>query len=501
MLKPKNKVNKRIKNKLLPEIEFKKLYYSEISKKDNSPKQNFSYLSIDENDENKNNISDCDLLSISNSSNKNNKKSPILQINKDNDNPFVVYEEIKSYIEKFINDYINEKTSIYFILKEIYNAIIIIIKDFIENNNSSLTENKQNLFVTGDVHTNIKNDKINSSNLELDINSKIVFLLTIQKLNEKIKKLQEEIEFFKNVIEVPKKKKYGHNFVDMFKKKYKEQKVKNKKEEYKYLLCIEEQEKKINTLENELKKKENENLPTETLKLVRCFPNFHQYDFKEDINPKSIPLFQQFQKEKMDKYTQKEILKTPKNFSETIKHKKVLLNNNNNSSNNRTKLFLTNSDFNDIKKNNSVTRKDNVLKINKSKNNNIALYNDNKIINNVLKIKKHIFSNDSNTINYNDGKEQKKLNEILKDYHPKTILDNKKEFFIAHPTLNIAGFVKKKEVKYVGLPKKLIRLKVHKSLEKDIMMTFPSSLNETLLNLEKLRKCKNTINVDNEHKS
>ena len=41
----------------------------------------------------------------------------------------------------------------------------------------------------------------------------------------------------------------------MFKKKYQEQKVKNKKEEYKYLLCIEEQEKKINTLENELKKK------------------------------------------------------------------------------------------------------------------------------------------------------------------------------------------------------------------------------------------------------
>ena len=163
-------------------------------------------------------------------------------------------------------------------------------------------------------------------------------------------------------------------------------------------------------------------------------------------------------------------------------------------------IRLTNSDFNDIKKNNSVTRKDNVLKINKSKNNNIALYNDNKIINNVLKIKKHIFNNNSNTINYNDGKEQKKLNEILKDYHPKTILDNKKEFFIAHPTLNIAGFVKKKEVKYVGLPKKLIRLKVHKSLEKNIMMTFPSSLNETLLNLEKLRKCKNTINVDNEHK-
>ena len=72
MINPKNKVNKRIKNKLLPELEFKKLYYSEISKKDNSPKQNYSYLSIDENDENKNDIfdlNDYDLLSISNTSN------------------------------------------------------------------------------------------------------------------------------------------------------------------------------------------------------------------------------------------------------------------------------------------------------------------------------------------------------------------------------------------------------------------------------------------------
>ena len=145
----------------------------------------------------------------------------ILQINKDNDNDnqLILYEKIKSYIEKFINDYINEKSSIYFILKEIYNAIVIIIKDFIENNNSSLIENKQNLFVTGDEHINIKNDKINSSNLELNINSKIVFLLKIQKLNEKIKKLQEEIQFFKKVIDVPKKRKYRLNFVDMFKKK------------------------------------------------------------------------------------------------------------------------------------------------------------------------------------------------------------------------------------------------------------------------------------------
>ena len=56
---------------------------------------------------------------------------------------------------------------------------------------------------------------------------------------------------------------------------------------------------------------------------------------------------------------------------------------------------------------------------------------------------------------------------------------------------------KKKEVKYVGLPKKIIRLKVHKNLENNMMITFPSSLNETLVNLEKLRNYKNNNYIYN----
>ena len=41
------------------------------------------------------------------------------------------------------------------------------------------------------------------------------------------------------------------------------------------------------------------------------------------------------------------------------------------------------------------------------------------------------------------------------------------------------------------MPKKLLKFKVHKSLEKNALFTFPSSLNETLVNLEKLRKYRN----------
>jgi hypothetical protein len=241
-------------------------------------------------------------------------------------------------------------------------------------------------------------------------------------------------------------------------------------------------------------------LPLETIKSVRCFPNFHQYNVKEDINPKSIPLFQQFQKKKkIDKYFEKEIIKTPKNFS-TIKNQRLLFDN---SGNNRTRLVLTNSDFHKIKQNSTIIKKEKVLNISKVKNYNKSLFNNDNKNNedyNYQKINNHILNTDSNIINNNGEKTPKKINEIIKDYHPKTILDNKKEFFIAHPTLDIAGIVKNKEARYAGLPTKIIRLKVHKNMEKNMIITFPSSLNETLVNLEKLRKCKNMNSVDKDNK-
>ena len=521
MIKPKEKFNIRLKNKLLPEIDseanrFRKLHYSEISKKDNLLKNNDSYISHDESNTFNNNqkyisaLNDLDILTINNSTNNNTKKSPIVEIHKNNKNPINLYDEIKIYLENFINNYINEKSSVAFVLNEILNAIIIIIKDFVDNNknnNSSLIDNKNDIFVTGEEENNTRNyhSKIN---LELGINSKIVFLLKIQKLNNKIKKLKEELDFFKNVIEIPKKGKIGNNFLDLFKKKYMEQKMKSKKEELNYLLCIGEQEKKISSLEKQLNKKEKENLPGDTIKSIRCFPYFHQYDFKEDINPKSIPLFQQFQKEKkVEKSLKNQFFESPKNaknLSNSIKRKKAL--NNNNSSNNRSKLLLTNPEFNKLyKRNNNTnfkTKKDKSMGVDNINSYNISLIKNNKINNeknhkcnnSETKIKKRIINTDSNIINNTKEKNQYTAFDFFKEYFPKTILDNKREFFVAHPTLNIAGVVKKKEVKYVGLPKKIIRLKVHKNLEKNMMVTFPSSLNETLVNLEKLRNYKNNNN-------
>ncbi len=508
MLKLKDRTNLNIKKRLLPEIDselnrFKKSYNNENNK---SPllKYNNSYTSneeIEDSNENKkitSVLNDIDIISLNNSTNNNQKKSPNTE-NKENDDPFKIYEEIKMHIEKFLEEYVNDSSSLFYILKEILNSIIIIITDFKENNknnNSSIKDNKDNLFLTrGDGETLPQKSRQKSHlNPELDINSKIVFLLKIQKLENKIKKLNEEMTFFRSVIDIPKKGKVGENFIEVIKKKFLEQKFKNKKEEMNYLLCIRDQDKKIHMLENKLKNKEKENLPKEVIKAIRCFPNFHQYNFKEDINPKSVPLFQQFQKEKnKEKYLKKEMFDSPKKVNDSKSKKKLIINNS--CSNNRNKKFLTNSELNKIKNNEFTSFRDNKEKfVNLSKIKKFENVNNNmKTNNSEAKIKKHFLKTETSNMN------SKNLNNIyldFKNYSPKTILDNNREFFIAHPTLGIAGVIKKKEIKYVGLPKKIIRLKVHKSLENNMLISFPSTINETLVNLEKLRKCK--INDDND---
>ena len=483
MLNLEDKPSMRIKNNLIPKLNlntnfFKKVYDSELSTKDPALKKNNSYSSNEDDKRLSSLPNDINLLSSRLNSTNYNIKENI--VSKNNNNPQIIYEKIKSNIDNFISDFANEKDMINFILKEILNATVIIIKDFIEskyNNSSSSKGNKQNenIFLTEEGQNK---ESLKLAHIELDINSKIVFLLQIQKLSDKINKLNEEIDFYKNIINEHKKSKYGKNFADIFKKKIFEQKSKNKKEEFKYLLCIGEQEKKINNLESKLKKKENENLPVDTIKSIRCFPNFHQYDFKEDLNPKSIPMFSNSKNDK-----KKESINST---SSKITNKK-----------NRTQLNLTNIEFDKIKKNSKQisceTKKGNVFNLSKFRNNDMTLtaYNWKKCGNNTLDdtLNNSQTKNKNKTINY--GIKEKNIFDLVKDYHPKTILDNKREFFLAHPTLGTAGIVKKKEVKYVGIPKKLLRLKVHKSLEKNMQITFPSSLNETLVNLEKLRKCRN----------
>ena len=529
MFEQNEKTNMRIKNKLLGDSNLnlnvlQNTFYKKYASQDSFFKQNNSYYSQEGTKKIfASALSDLDIFSSQNNSLNNDvQKIPKININKKDINPMKIYEEIKLNIENLISNYSNEAIILNLILKEILNAVIIIINDFADNkkiDDLNLIDNKLLSELKSDSNGQID---LSNNNSELNINSKIVFLLKIQKLNNKVKKCQEELEFFRSIINANRKPKYGKDLVEFFKKKIFEMKEKNKEKEYNYLFCIEELKSKINDLEEELKKKEKDNLPLDTIKLMRCFPNFHHYDLKENINPKSIPLFQQFHQDKMVEKFLKKDFKSTNNLMNSNKNKKILFNNN--STNNRTKLILNNPDSDKSKTNLKYIsfgqQKDSDMGKDKSKDLNLyKVLNYNRSINkynfyihdkdtffNHSPIRKRksnlnidVINNNSNS-NINERNEQKKILELI-NCHPKTILDNNKEYFISHPTLNIAGIVKKKELKYVGLPKKILRLKVHKNLEKNMQITFPSSLNETLVNLEKLKKFKNIVVIENDKKS
>ena len=60
---------------------------------------------------------------------------------------------------------------------------------------------------------------------------------------------------------------------------FKGKKAQIKIEKLKYLFCIGEQHKKIKKLEEELNKKNVDNMPKNEIKKIRCFPYYKKDDF------------------------------------------------------------------------------------------------------------------------------------------------------------------------------------------------------------------------------
>ena len=463
-----------------------------------------------------------DIDSINSESFENNNGDEKLIISEDeNDNNYqensnILLENIIKILEKFTSTFKDEKKLLFNVLKEINIIINLLINEFVSNYKKKFDlndyeNNINNFFLTENINEN--NNEEENKNAKLDTNSKVVFLLKIDILNRKIVSLNEEIKNLKLLLFNSNNKLYKNktdNYYKFFMKRFKDIKDRKKCDDYKFLMFIDNQKKKIMELEEKLKKKKHENLPQETLKAIRCFPNFIQYNFKEDINPKTIPLTQYFQQEKEK---EKEIFKsTPKKKiinSNSVKNKHIKTN----------QLqhfpFNINSTYSHRKKRNRIKE---ITLDDKTK----TYQNNNKVIsikdikNNfkMLSIRNNIYSNNQNNRLYDsdDGKlisknkkkkDEKNIKKLyqtkndlkneIKDFNPKTIMTNKKEFFIAHPTLDIAGVAKGKEQIYIGLPKKLLRLNKGGNF-KSTMMVFPSSLNETMVNLEKLRN--NKLHVD-----
>ena len=475
-------------------------------------------------------------------------------------NSSILLEKIINILEKISFKYKDQQKSLFNILKEIYNAIELLINDFIpgDSKKTDVEEaNDNNLFLTDERNNNEKETEFDKNKyFKLDIKSKVVYMLKIDQLNRKIDSLNEEINNLKDILfcnnsnekNNKNNKNKNNNCYKLMMRKFKEIKVSNKCDEYKYLIYIENQKRKIRDLEGQLNIKNNEKLPKDIKRSIRCFPNFVQYDFKEDINPKTIPLHTLLQTEKHNekdkekakeksKEKSKEKVKTrscqktkeniyslssksklknkiknknkitiqPLLFSinnnsvkNMCKSKDITLNNNNN--NNKVKTdenYIKNTkiqkniiNIKDVKENFTVfssrNQKTKLYDLDIDKNNNNIMY---KTMNSTEKFAKNNLLR--GFIKNND------LAREVKEFSPKTIINNKKEFFIAHPTLYIAGVAKGKEQAYIGLPKKLLRLNKGGNF-KSTMMVFPSSLNETMVNLEKLRS--NKLHIDMEKK-
>ena len=402
-----------------------------------------------------------------------------------------IYEQIFIAIQDFIQKNKENNSLIFLALYKIHSNINSIF--------SSLTQNEKNCNEKANENINEKSsDDLKYNNL-LDNKSKLLYELKIEELNKKIKQLNQDTKIT-NFLDVTKAKgkltkKDGIN--NYLKKKILELENKLKINEYNYLLYIQELQKKLSYLENNLRMKEIVKEYNES-KDIRCFPNLTQINLEENINPKSIPLTNSILK---DINSSKK-----KNNLSRLGDSLVLINsrtrNNQKIINSKQNHFKTVD--NDTIKLNKIFKKIDIK--NNGNENGIEFKNIPKILDyDITGFKSCDFLKQKNTndeyeelknifpissrLNKISGKpideydEDKNL-KILKNINIKNIINKEKKYFISHPNLTIAGINKKNKYNK-GLPNKLFSFKFSKNFEKDAFFIFPSIFSETLINLKK----------------
>ena len=434
-------------------------------------------------------------IKINNNNNSTDIKSKIL-LNLSKEQDFLkTYEKIKYTIENFIQINKGNNKLIYRTLNQIFT--------FINSQIASL--NKNNDIV------NSKNNYENSNDNWVDFKSKILYEMKIHELYIKIKELNHQIELLnmndesKNNFQISKK--FG--VYNSLKRKIIELESKLKLNEFNYLLCIKEQQKKIADLEKELNMKKIEAEFGE-MKETRCFPYLTQYNYKEDINPKSVPLTKSILK------TVNSEKKRKRNENQNLKNanKDSFLNITNSISNTNKNIFneikpkfrKTSYDSNLFKKLfiKNIGERDNkgYKRIKHNSDNAMTKYVNFLKINNINNLEEEEDFDENNNSSLRAKKlssrlEKEDLNlKNIKEYTPENIMNKEKKYFISHPNLTLAGIDNKKNKFTSGLPNKIFSFKFSKKLEKNAFFTFPSTLNETLVNLEKLRINKNYLDKE-----
>ena len=122
--------------------------------------------------------------------------------NKNNNNNYwLLLQNIIIILEKLTITFKDEKELLYNILKEVHTSINLLIKEFIPDYHKKLDINNLSSFLTeenNDEENIVSNEEVKGN--ELDINSKVVFLLKIKLLNRKISSLNKELKTLKKII-------------------------------------------------------------------------------------------------------------------------------------------------------------------------------------------------------------------------------------------------------------------------------------------------------------
>ena len=211
-------------------------------------------------------------------------------------------------------------------------------------------------------------------------------------------------------------------------------------------------------------------MPKSELNKMICFPQCSKFDVTDDINPKSIPMFLT----SINKSTQTPI-SLKRNESQISQSKSIF-----------NKFFQT--EFKKITNSfsssydNSIIKKDNNYE---KDGKNQKVYDQEKEIKEIIELG------------------QKYFNENI--HSSSNIFKNSKNYFLAHPKLkyikdinsrnNITRFKFGNQMD--SLPKQLNSLKsIFKSQKNTLSNAFPYSLNETLVNIEKLKTSKNFRSIN-----
>ena len=389
-------------------------------------------------------------------------------------NNLLEYNTIISLLSKILL-----KSNSYIILSKIKKYINKLLGEKKDNNNSLNNSSYREYFSQNESQTlfmnkNLEKSEIKKNNIENIIKKKEELYNKNKSKNENKNENKNEYEIDNNAL-IRKIKKLNQKINDL--------EEKSRIEQLKYLIFIVEQEKKISELEKIF---DNNQIPLdqriiEKMKELKCLPNY----YKPKINEEEA----------------KNLIKKRPPLSGKVRNNKLMNNNSflksrNNDNNIKNKYSFDKEIDPIIKRNQSQ-----ILNIRKGDRNKKEEYN-NYYNNNLSKSKSK-----GRTSNYDESNE---ICEIKKN-NTKNInksvqqLFNEKNFFISHPKLKYIKncqeknhFQKLKTKEQLnGISNLLSNINLGSKFQKSAVNDFSYYINNSMVNLEKLRGYHNYINIEN----